>query len=47
MGSSRIVRRLTLRLNLSIRFEWDKSIDVKSSTTSQIVDETVFLTKEK
>ena len=42
-----IVHRLTLRLSLGIRFEWDKSIDVKSATTSQIVDESVFLKKEK
>ncbi len=42
-----IVHRMRLRLNLGIRFDWDKSIDVRSTKTSQIVDESVFLSKEK
>jgi hypothetical protein len=42
-----IVHRMRLRLNLGIRFDWSRSIDVKSPTTSQIVDESVFLNREK
>jgi hypothetical protein len=42
-----IVHRMRLRLNLGIRFDWSRSIDVKSPTTSQIVDESVFLDREK
>jgi len=38
-----VVHRMRLRLNLGIRFDWNKSIDVRSETTSQIVDENVFL----
>lgn len=41
-----VVHRMRLRLNLGIRFDWSRSIDVKSETTSQIVDEDVFLEKE-
>ena len=41
-----VIHRMRLRLNLGIRFDWSKSIDVKSETTSQIVDEDVFLNKE-
>lgn len=41
-----IVHRLTERLNVGIRFDWSKSIDVRSETGSQIVDESVFLSKE-
>lgn len=41
-----IIHRMRLRLNLGIRFDWSRSIDVKSETTSQIVDEYVFLNKE-
>lgn len=40
------VHRMKNRLNLGIRFDWSKSIDVKSTTTSQIVDESVFLEME-
>lgn len=40
------VHRLRLRLNLGIRFDWSKSIDVRNEETSQIVDESVFLKKE-
>jgi hypothetical protein len=42
-----VVHRMRLRLNLGIRFDWSRSIDVKSPTTSQIVDESVFLDREK
>lgn len=41
-----VVHRMRLRLNLGIRFDWDKSIDVRSESTSQIVDESVFLDRE-
>lgn len=41
-----IVHRLRTRLNLGIKFEWSKSIDVKTKDYSQIVDESVFLNKE-
>lgn len=42
-----IVHRLTERLNVGIHFDWSKSIDVRSETVSQIIDESVFLKKEK
>lgn len=42
-----VIHRLTLRLDIGIHFDWTKSIDVRSTTTSQIVDEEVFLSKEK
>jgi hypothetical protein len=42
-----IIHRMTKRLNIGVRFDWDKSIDVRSENTSQIVDESVFLSKEK
>ena len=38
-----VVHNMTNRLGLGIRFEWTHSIDVRSKTTSQIVDESVFL----
>lgn len=41
-----IVHRMTNRLSLGIRFDWAHSIDVRSKTTSQIVDESVFLKRE-
>lgn len=41
-----VIHRLTNRLNVGIRFDWSHSIDVRSSSTSQIIDESVFLTKE-
>lgn len=41
-----IVHRLGARLNVGIRFDWTKSIDVRNEECSQIVDETVFLNKE-
>lgn len=42
-----IIHRMTNRLNIGIRFDWRKSIDVRSTTTSQIVNEIVFLSKEQ
>lgn len=41
-----VVHRMRLRLNLGIRFDWSKSIDVRGKGISQIVDEEVFLKKE-
>jgi hypothetical protein len=37
-----VVHNLKNRLNLGIRFDWSKSIDVRSEECSQIVDESVF-----
>ena len=34
-----IVHRLGERLNICIRFDWSKSIDVRSEECSQIIDE--------
>lgn len=42
-----IVHKLTNRLNIGIRFDYTRSIDVKSKTGSQIIDDTVFLQKFK
>ncbi|NDP21391.1 MAG: hypothetical protein GZ091_09970 [Paludibacter sp.] len=42
-----IIHRMTTRLNLGVRFEWEHSIDVRSQTDSQIIDESVFLEQEK
>ena len=39
-----VVHKMKNRLNLGIRFDWSKSIDVRSDATSQIVDESVFIT---
>jgi hypothetical protein len=41
-----IVHRLGARLNVGIRFDWSKSIDVRSEECSQIIDESVFLNRE-
>ncbi len=41
-----IVHRMSNRLSVGIRFDWAKSIDVKSKTTSQIIDDSVFLDRE-
>lgn len=41
-----IVHKLTNRLNIGIRFDYVRSIDVKSLKCSQIIDESVFLDKE-
>jgi hypothetical protein len=38
---------MTNRLELGIRFDWEKSIDVRSENSSQIIDESVFINKEK
>lgn len=37
-----VVHNLKNRLNLGIRFDWCKSIDVRTKEHSQIVDESVF-----
>ncbi len=42
-----IIHRMSNRLHLGIRFDWEHSIDVKSPYTSQIVNESVFLSREK
>jgi len=42
-----VIHRLGARLNLGIRFDWSKSIDVRSEDYSQIVDESVFINKEQ
>lgn len=41
-----IIHRLGIRLNVGIRFDWSKSIDVRSEECSQIIDESVFLNRE-
>ena len=41
-----VIHRLTARLNVGIRFEYSKSIDVRSTEYSQIVDQSVFLSRE-
>jgi hypothetical protein len=41
-----VIHRLTERLNVGIRFDYSKSIDVRSIECSQIVDQSVFLSKE-
>lgn len=42
-----IVHRLSARLGVGIRFDWSNSIDVRSEECSQIIDESVFLNKER
>lgn len=42
-----IIHRLTNRLQIEIIYKWQSSIDVRSKEYSQIVDESVFLNKEK
>lgn len=42
-----IIHKMTNRLSIGVRFDWSKSIDVRSETTSQIIDEDVFLNKFK
>jgi len=42
-----IVHRLGARLGVGIRFDWSKSIDVRSEECSQIIDESVFLNRGK
>ena len=41
-----LVHRLHVRLNIGIRFDWSKSIDVRGEDYSQIIDESVFLNRE-
>lgn len=41
-----VVHRLSNRLNIGIRFEWSGSIDVISKDYSQIIDDSVYLSKE-
>jgi hypothetical protein len=41
-----IIHRLGARIGVGIRFDWSKSIDVRSEECSQIIDESVFLKKE-
>lgn len=40
-----VVHRMSNRLKIGIRFDWEHSIDVRSQSTSQIVDESVFLNR--
>ena len=40
-----VVHRMSNRLKIGIRFDWEHSIDVRSQSTSQIVDESVFLSR--
>ncbi|MGB4838459.1 MAG: hypothetical protein WBP08_05650 [Saprospiraceae bacterium] len=42
-----IVHRLGARLNVGIKFDWINSIDVCSEDYSQIIDESVFLNRER
>ncbi|MBL0024766.1 MAG: hypothetical protein IPO98_06985 [Saprospiraceae bacterium] len=42
-----IVDRLGARLNVGIKFDWINSIDVCSEDYSQIIDESVFLNRER
>ena len=41
-----VVHRMKNRLNLGIRFDWSKSIDVRSEITSQIIDESIFINRD-
>ena len=41
------VHRLGARLSVGIRFDWSKSIDVHGEEYSQIIDESVFLDRER
>ncbi len=41
-----VVHRLGTRLSVGIRFDYSKSIDVRSEECSQIIDDSVFLNKE-
>ena len=42
-----IVHRMSNRLNLGIRFDYEHSIDISFENGSQIVDESVYLSKEE
>lgn len=46
-NSLAVIHRMTNRLNMGVRFDYSKSIDVKTINGSQIVDDSVFLDKEK
>jgi hypothetical protein len=41
-----LIHELTNRLNVGIRFDYTKSIDVRSETCSQIIDDSVYLNKK-
>lgn len=41
------IHRLGTRLGIGIRFDWSKSIDVRNEYCSQMIDESVFLNREK
>ncbi|MCK9430178.1 MAG: hypothetical protein M0R17_09260 [Candidatus Omnitrophica bacterium] len=42
-----IIHRLGNRLQLGIRFDWSRSIDIRAASSgSQIIDESVFLERE-
>lgn len=41
-----VVHRMTNRLDIGIRFDYSKSIDIRFENGSQIVDESVYLSKE-
>lgn len=41
-----VVHRMTNRLNVGIRFDYSKSIDIRFENGSQIIDESVYLSKE-
>jgi hypothetical protein len=41
-----IIHRLGNRLQLGIRFDWSRSIDIRNVNGSQIIDESVFLERE-
>ena len=41
------IHRLRTRLSVGIRFDWSKSIDVHNKDYSQIIDESVFLNRER
>lgn len=40
-----VLHSMSNRLKIGIRFDWEHSIDVRSQSTSQIVDESVFLSR--
>lgn len=41
-----VVHRCTQRLGMGINFEWSKSIDVRLGKRSQIIDESVFMSRD-
>lgn len=42
-----VVHRLKNRLDMGIRFDYEHSIDIRTNDFSQIIDESVYLTREK